>query len=408
MAKKMERVCIGCGKAEEIFFTARTKLQCNECLSQIKIAATQAKEISELENMGYSQVEFSHVNDHGKRAYTVMAPCCGASQTMLFGNIRTMFKKYNKPPCTSCGGKERIAKAMKVYKQTHGRTYDEQLFEDYSARVRAESEVTYRKYESIINPDGEVRGRNVGSWHLDHKMSIRDCFLHSIPVELAGSILNLTMLETLDNLKKSATSTIDLNDWVDCDLDDFAPEFLHKQGLDMAVKIPLPEVVAEHVQDHLDKVGTAFDAYQTRKIVDTNSKRVKTLVNYGYENVICEDLEMKSSKFEVTYGGRTEILKWSQLQCLMKNGVYLWAPGSNYRELILKLKAEAAANRVISDEERARRSLGQINRKVPFTDEVKALLSKQKLGRKRWYHPDFPSFKQAKECPGDGWSLTKS
>jgi hypothetical protein len=81
-------------------------------------------------------------------------------------------------------------------------------FEYYSYKARLVSELEYRKFESSINPDKVIRGRE--AYHLDHKFSIKDGFMNNVPIEVISSWRNLQMLPGNENQCKNSKSSITL------------------------------------------------------------------------------------------------------------------------------------------------------------------------------------------------------
>lgn len=54
----------------------------------------------------------------------------------------------------------------------------------------------------------EKRGRNSGEYHIDHKYSIFQGFKDNIPAEIIGSIVNLEMLESRENMSKNIKCSV--------------------------------------------------------------------------------------------------------------------------------------------------------------------------------------------------------
>lgn len=72
------------------------------------------------------------------------------------------------------------------------------LFEQYYHRVAKYSNVQYKKYKHILDPDNK-RGKN---WHLDHIYSISQAHINNVPIEIVGDVTNLRLIPAMDNLKK--------------------------------------------------------------------------------------------------------------------------------------------------------------------------------------------------------------
>lgn len=144
-----------------------------------------------------------------------------------------------------------------------------------------------------------------------------------------------------------------------------------------------------------------------RRVIDVKiEERTKILMDYGFTNVrhvsIMKCEHRLKHVYSISHNGRTEELEYSKILTLMKNGIFFWPEDRTYEQCIKELKRVKAMNRVVSDEERRRKSKSRIGYKV--ADSVKRHQSEKRTGYKRWYHPDFPSFKQARECPGEGWA----
>jgi hypothetical protein len=109
--------------------------------------------------------------------------------------------------------KQQIWKCNRCYYDSIGLNYsDEEIikFENYKKQVRALTAKTYRVYKSVINPDNLVNSRK--KYHIDHKYSIHEGFKNNIDVKIISSKENLQMLSSLDNLCKSTTCSITLNE----------------------------------------------------------------------------------------------------------------------------------------------------------------------------------------------------
>jgi len=68
----------------------------------------------------------------------------------------------------------------------------------YKEKVRKLTEKNFRKY---FIDDSEYRGKK---YHLDHKVSIKECFLNDILIEYAADPLNLEIVSTEYNLSKGS------------------------------------------------------------------------------------------------------------------------------------------------------------------------------------------------------------
>lgn len=199
MAIRRLRICSGCGNQEETFSKSPI---CNVCHHKSKLDETRRRQQCELEDLGYEVLGVQQ-NKYGHNVFTLKTPCCSSIITPTHGNVFKQFNLYGKPPCTICGGKERMSKAMTAYVEKHGANYDLAAFEDYQKKVRKMSARTYEAYKHVINPQNYPRGRSAGFWHLDHKVPIIWCFKNDVPPEVAAGLQNLQMLPVVENLQKS-------------------------------------------------------------------------------------------------------------------------------------------------------------------------------------------------------------
>lgn len=197
--KKRTRTCDVCKKVEETFSKSNT---CAACARKNKQAILAVNEIQELTSYGYTVLSGPTLDNHGHNKYTVLTPCCNKEYEPLMLTVRSMMQRRGIPPCSSCGGKERMSKAFTAYLEEYGVDYDLEKFDDYSKIVRGFTEKTYQRWKHIINPSNLQRG--YANWHLDHKVPVLWCFKNGVLPELAGSVLNLQMLRFDENIRKLA------------------------------------------------------------------------------------------------------------------------------------------------------------------------------------------------------------
>lgn len=191
------RICQGCGKIER---TASRALKCRLCFEADKTAARLVEERKLLEGM-YEEVEGPIGLQHNHRLWRFVHLQCGTRQTWTLPNIRKQLnRRPNSVPCSHCGGKERMSKAMEAFIEKYGRDFDVTLWEEYRTKVRRLTEKTYKAHRLEINPLNLKRG--VHTYHLDHKMPIIDGFLQGIPAEQIAAKENLQILPAFDNLSK--------------------------------------------------------------------------------------------------------------------------------------------------------------------------------------------------------------
>ena len=67
---------------------------------------------------------------------------------------------------------------------------------------------TYRKYNSIINPNNYKRGHKPHEYQLDHRFSIIEGFKQNIDPNIISSHINLEMLSVYENASKQGKCSI--------------------------------------------------------------------------------------------------------------------------------------------------------------------------------------------------------
>jgi hypothetical protein len=96
-----------------------------------------------------------------------------------------------------------------LFKKLNDNELERAAFLLYSEKVRRMTEKTFKR-EFVENRD--LRGKG---WHLDHKLSIKECFLNEVPPEMAAHICNLEMTPQEYNAKKGAKSTITFGELIE-------------------------------------------------------------------------------------------------------------------------------------------------------------------------------------------------
>jgi hypothetical protein len=195
--KGRERVCTSCNT---VIFTASKSEVCLKCAKQQRQNLMHECDRHLLESM-YSNVVFDGKDKHGKFNWRFVHSC-GTEQTWVMGNIKKQLKlRPNSVPCSKCGGKERMSKAMEAFMAKYGLTEEDvKHWELYRIKVRRLTDVCYRQYQTEINPLDLKRSTH--DWHLDHKKSIIQCFLDGDTPEVAACKENLQMLPAFENLSK--------------------------------------------------------------------------------------------------------------------------------------------------------------------------------------------------------------
>lgn len=199
MPKFRDRICVKCGKVERSATRADT---CLSCYWQDRTARKVSAEKQRIFNC-YGNVEGPIIDKFGHRCYT-FTHTCGTTQTWAFTNLlRCWGRPHVKEPCKKCGGQERVKKAMAGYVAKF--QLSERARTDlraYTRKVRGLSEKTYRDNIETLNPQRLKRGRGNQGHHLDHIISIVECFKRGWPPEQAAALDNLQLLEAGANLSK--------------------------------------------------------------------------------------------------------------------------------------------------------------------------------------------------------------
>ncbi len=82
-------------------------------------------------------------------------------------------------------------------------------WENYRRLVRLETEKTYKKFKSYINPLNIKRSKSV---HLDHIYSVIQGFVDDVPIDIICSPLNLQIVTSYENLTKQSKCNITLDE----------------------------------------------------------------------------------------------------------------------------------------------------------------------------------------------------
>ena len=79
----------------------------------------------------------------------------------------------------------------------------------YTEKVRKLSEKNFRQ-GGIPNQEMRKQG-----WHLDHMVSIKECYMNELPVDMAADPLNLQVVPPKYNLQKGARSTMTVGELIE-------------------------------------------------------------------------------------------------------------------------------------------------------------------------------------------------
>ena len=98
----------------------------------------------------------------------------------------------------------------KMFKTKFGLEYDEYLekrpeYLRYKGRVKYYTNKTIKKWGVLIGDISKVKkGKN--GYHVDHIVSIKDCYLANIEPYIVADIINLRVIKSSENLSKGANS----------------------------------------------------------------------------------------------------------------------------------------------------------------------------------------------------------
>lgn len=105
----------------------------------------------------------------------------------------------------------------------NGTMIDPLLCDEYTLYRRRVGQVTQKQPLSILE-NYELRGNggyDKSAYHIDHMVSLSECFKSNIPPFIAGNIVNLQMLHWRANIVKGANSTMTTDQLVDLYYENF-------------------------------------------------------------------------------------------------------------------------------------------------------------------------------------------
>jgi 5-methylcytosine-specific restriction endonuclease McrA len=208
MPKWINRTCANtsCSKVE---YTASQSKFCRLCAEENKRADLIAADPVTIKEWGYEIIDGPSWDKFNHRVYKVLTPCgheWEAPFTNLLKQVKNAQLKGLRPACGICGPKHRMKTALASYVEKNGIEYDLTVANEYRRKVRGITENNYKANKHIINPNNLPRGRagTLGAHNIDHIIPIITAFKEGWPVEKAGAVENLQMLEWQDNLSKGS------------------------------------------------------------------------------------------------------------------------------------------------------------------------------------------------------------
>jgi len=142
-----------------------------------------------------------------KKTLTMIADECNISFETL-----NKIVKIKKLPKLKREGRpiNRIESYRKFFKTRYGIEYEEYLktkpmFDKYKTKVKYYTGKTVKKFANYINDLDKV-GRGENDYHIDHIVSIKECFINGIDPVIASDSTNLRAIPRKENLSKGANS----------------------------------------------------------------------------------------------------------------------------------------------------------------------------------------------------------
>lgn len=118
--------------------------------------------------------------------------------------IKQSIKAKNRnPKCYQKSTKTKILKGIAVPKEL------KTAWELYNEQINNFTLASWKKYQSIINPNNFPRGKD---YELDHKFSKTEGFLQNVPPEIIGHYLNLEVIPKNKNRSKRIKCSITLEE----------------------------------------------------------------------------------------------------------------------------------------------------------------------------------------------------
>lgn len=113
-------------------------------------------------------------------------------------NITITWNNWSKGRrCLQCFKEDRFENAVKYMNG----------WRRYSFLARHYTEISYREYRNIINPNDLKRGID---YHLDHKYSVYEGFKNNISPKIIGGYKNLEIITSKENLSKGRLCSVEL------------------------------------------------------------------------------------------------------------------------------------------------------------------------------------------------------
>lgn len=142
-----------------------------------------------------------------KKTLTIIADECNIS----FETLKKIIKLKNLPQLDREGKIiDRNESYNKMFKSKYGIEYEEYLktkplFDKYKTKVKYHTSKTVKKFAKYIDYLDKV-GKGDNDYHVDHIVSIKECFINNIDPVIASDSTNLRAIPRKENLSKGANS----------------------------------------------------------------------------------------------------------------------------------------------------------------------------------------------------------
>lgn len=212
--------------------------------------------------------------------------------------------------CAVCGPTKRQQKMTNKNKERHLQIRTEVMlkqdltFIQYSRLVRTLTRKVYEKYKSLINPNNLKITRS--AYHLDHIVSIYDCWKNAVDPKLVSAASNLQVLLASDNLSKShksndlkLASIIKESNWSKClmNIDEIqiSSSVISCENFKIGVALPCSTTSDAINQHPLSKHFPRYSFYG--EYLDIKNSRLRYWLNDSNEKIDarkCEVVDLKA------------------------------------------------------------------------------------------------------------------
>jgi hypothetical protein len=207
--EQFSRICptIGCNrvisyKRKDVYkFAIKKNTLCSKCAKKIRKSVynkyLDKSIINKILSIYYDK----------EKTLKIIANECG----IKFDTLSKIIKLKNLPKIKRIGKIiDRGESYQKMFKTKFGLSYDEYLltkpeFYRYKGRVKYYTNKTIKKFKNYI-PNLDKVGKGPNDYHIDHMVSIKDCYIANIEPYIVADIINLRSIPRNDNLSKGPKS----------------------------------------------------------------------------------------------------------------------------------------------------------------------------------------------------------